>query len=123
MVKEVRICQLILKKSRHPVRGRGVGGVNPYGQPDRKKTVFFLTTALSFARLLKALSLSGRLRVMVRGKGVQDQGGGIEGGGEGPQGADHCSAVITEYSVARSGYKRLWGEDDIKAIRWRHFDR
>ena len=24
------------------VRGEGEGGVNPYGQPDRKKTVFFL---------------------------------------------------------------------------------
>ena len=40
-----------------------------------------------------------------RGGGVQDQGGAIEGGGEG---ADHCSAVTTEYSVVRSGYTRLW---------------
>ena len=33
------MCQLISKKSRDPDR-KG-GGVNPYGQPDRKKTVFF----------------------------------------------------------------------------------
>ena len=39
-----------------------------------------------------------------RGGGVQDQGGVIEGGGDGAEGADHCSAVITEYSVARPGY-------------------
>ena len=37
------------EKSRHPDR-KG-GGVNPYGQPDRKKTGFFLTTALSIVRL------------------------------------------------------------------------
>ena len=30
-----------MTKSQHPDRKRG-GGVNPYGQPDRKKTVFFL---------------------------------------------------------------------------------
>ena len=39
MIKQVKIRQLILKKSRHLDR-MGGGGVNPYGQPDRKKTVF-----------------------------------------------------------------------------------
>ena len=29
------------KITQHPDRKGGVGGVNPYGQPDRKKTVFF----------------------------------------------------------------------------------
>ena len=34
-----------MKKSRHPDR-KGGGRVNPYGQPDRKNTVFLLTTSL-----------------------------------------------------------------------------
>ena len=38
MLKKVKICQLISKKSQHPDR-KG-GGVNPYGQPDRKMVIF-----------------------------------------------------------------------------------
>ena len=42
MLKKVKICQLISKKSQHPDR-KGGKGVNPYGQPDRKKNFFFTT--------------------------------------------------------------------------------
>ena len=39
------------EKSQHPDR-KGEGGVNPYGQPDSKNTVFFLTTSLNILTIL-----------------------------------------------------------------------
>ena len=47
-------------------------------------------------------------------------GGWGGGGGEGAERADHCSAVITEYSVVRPGYIIMWKEDDISGIHFRY---
>ena len=45
------------EKSQHPDRKGGRRGVNPYGQPGRKNTIF-LTTSLNFAGKSRSAALS-----------------------------------------------------------------